>query len=72
MQRRASSWILGTRCTGTGVKFVCTKETRQTHVSGFIAQLVSASDRYREVTGSNPIEVLNFSGFFMQLQKLRS
>ena len=42
------------------------------NVSGFIAQLVRASHRYREVTGSNPVEVLNFSGFFTQLQKLRS
>ena len=33
------------------------------NVSGFISQLVRASDRYREVTGSNPAEVLNFSGF---------
>ena len=32
-----------------------------------------ASHRYREVTGSSPVEVLNiFSGFFTQLQKLRS
>ena len=31
-----------------------------TNVSGFIAQLVRASHRYREVTGSNPVEVLNF------------
>ena len=33
-----------------------------------------ASHRYREVTGSNPVEVLNFFflGFFTQLQKLRS
>ena len=32
-----------------------------------------ASHRYREVTGSNPVEVLNFfSGFFTQLHKLRS
>ena len=33
-----------------------------------------ASHRYRQVTGSNPIEVLNFyfSGFFTQLHKLRS
>ena len=30
------------------------------NVSGFIAQLVRASHRYREVTGSNPVEVLNF------------
>ena len=30
------------------------------NVSGFIAQLVLASHRYRKVTGSNPVEVLNF------------
>ena len=42
------------------------------NVSGFIAQLVRASHRYREVTGSNPVEVLNFSCFSTQLQKLRS
>ena len=29
-------------------------------ISGFIAQLVRASHRYREVTGSNPVEILNF------------
>ena len=33
------------------------------NISGFIAQLVRASHWYREVTGSNPVEVLNFSGF---------
>ena len=42
------------------------------NVSGFIAQLVRASHRYREVTGSNPVEVLTFSGFYKQLFKLRS
>ena len=26
------------------------------NISGFIAQLVRASQRYREVTGSNPLE----------------
>ena len=37
------------------------------NVSGFIAQLVRASHRYREVTGSGPVEILNFfSGFFTQ------
>ena len=36
------------------------------NVSGFIGQLVRASHRYRGVTGSNPVEVLNFSGFFTQ------
>ena len=38
------------------------------NVSGFIAQLVRASHWYREVTGSNPVEVMNFSGFCTQLQ----
>ena len=42
------------------------------NVSGFIAQLVRASHRYREITGSNPFEVLTFSGFCLQLLKLRS
>ena len=32
------------------------------NVSGLIAQLVRASHRNREVTGYNPVEVLNFSG----------
>ena len=36
------------------------------NVSGFITQLVRASHRYREVTGSNPVEVLNFSGFYIR------
>ena len=47
--------------------------------SGFIAQLVEHRTGNREVTGSNPVEVLNFfffffffSGFFTQLLKLRS
>ena len=40
--------------------------------TGFIAQLVRASHRCREVTGSNPVEVLTFSGFYTQLCKLRS
>ena len=39
-------------------------------VSGFIVHLVGASHRNREFTGSNPVEVLNFSGFSMHLQKL--
>ena len=41
-------------------------------VSGFIAQLVRTSHRYHEVTGSNPVEVLNFSGFYTQWKKLHS
>ena len=39
---------------------------------GFIAQLVRALHRYREVTGSNLVEVLNFFGLLTQLHKLRS
>ena len=42
------------------------------NVSGFIAQLDRASHWYREVTGSDPVEVLTFSGFCSQLLKLRS
>ena len=42
------------------------------NISGFIAQLVRASQRHREVTGSNPVDVLKFSDFSMQLLKLRS
>ena len=39
----------------------------------FIAQLVEHRTGNREVTGSNPVEVLNFfSGFFPQLHKLCS
>ena len=37
-----------------------------------IINIRESLDRYREVTGSNPVEVLNFSGFFTQLQKLLS
>ena len=41
--------------------------------SGFIGQLVEHRTGNREVTGSNPLEVLNFfSGLFTQLHKLRS
>ena len=43
------------------------------NVSGFIAQLVEHRTGNRQVTGSNPVEVLIFfSGFFTQLHKLRS
>ena len=34
--------------------------------------LVRASHRNREVTDSNPVEVLDFSGFSTQLQKLHN
>ena len=46
--------------------------TGSVKLSGFIAQLVRASHRYREVTGSNPVEVLTLSGFYTQLLKLPS
>ena len=42
------------------------------NVSGFIAQLVRASHRHCKVTGSNPVEVMTFSGFYTQLLKLGS
>ena len=35
-------------------------------VSGFIAQLVRASHWCCEITGSNPVEVLPFSGFYIR------
>ena len=36
------------------------------NVSGFIAKLLRASHLYREVTCSNPVEVLTFSGFYIR------
>ena len=36
------------------------------NISGFIAQLLRASQLYREVTGTNPVEVLTFSGFYIR------
>ena len=42
------------------------------NISGFIGQWVTAPHRHREGMGSNPVEVLNFSGFSMQLLKLHS
>ena len=51
---------------------VANQLTVASYLSGFIAQLVRASHRYREVTGSNPVEVLTFSGFYTQLLRLRS
>ena len=35
-------------------------------VSGFMAQLIRASHGYRDVTGSNPIEVLTFLDFYIR------
>ena len=48
----------------------CAHSISPAKVSGFIAQLVRASNRYREVTGSNPVEVLTFSGFYTQFNYL--
>ena len=42
------------------------------NISGFIGQWVTAPHRHREGMGSNPVKVLNFSGFSMQLLKLHS
>ena len=39
-------------------------------ICGFIARLVRASHRHFEVTGSNPIQVLNFSDFSAQFAKI--
>ena len=36
------------------------------NVSGFVAQLVRASHRCCKVTGSNPVDVLNFSRFYIR------
>mgnify|MGYP000090836522 CR=1 FL=1 len=36
------------------------------NVSGFIAQLVRASDQYREATGSKPVKILAFSGLYIR------
>ena len=41
------------------------------NINAFIAQLVRASHWHRKVTGSNPVEVLKFSGFSTHLLKLR-
>ena len=50
------SYIINTLFHGN----IWTHNLPASNISGFIAQLVRASHRYREVTGSNPIEVLNF------------
>ena len=48
--------------TGT---IIWTRDWPTPNISGFIAQLVRASHRYREITASSPVEVLSFffSGF---------
>ena len=43
------------------------------NISGFMAQMVRSMHRYREVTGSNPVEVRNlFFRLITQLHSLRS
>ena len=55
------------------ISFMGTHNWPAPNISGFIAQLVWALHRHHEVTGSNPIEVLNFfSGFTTRLHKLHS
>ena len=54
------------------LRLIRTNKWPAPNVSGFIDQLVRASHRYREVTGSNPVEVLTFSGLYTQLLKLPS
>ena len=44
------------------ILFECTGTYSAPNISGFIAQLVEHRTGDREVTGSNPIEVLNFLG----------
>ena len=39
---------------------IWTRNWQAPNINGFIVQLVRASHQYREVTGSNPVEVLNF------------
>lgn len=39
-------------------------------ICGFVARLVKASHQHCEITGSNPMQVLNFSGFFSQFAKI--
>ena len=38
---------------------------------GFIAQLVEHRTGIPEVMGSNPVEAMNFSGFFFPIAKLK-
>ena len=37
-----------------------------------LAMIIAVMNVYREVTGSNPVEILTFSVFYTQLLKLRS
>ena len=43
-----------------------TRQWPAPNISNFIAQLVGASHRYREVTRLNPLEVPTFSGFYIR------
>ena len=46
--------------------FLTTHKLPAPNVSDFIAHLVRASHQYYEVTDSNPVEALNFSGFYIR------
>ena len=70
-ERKLSNCVKKPEKVRTSTGFFRTHKWPAPNVSGFIAQLVRASHRYREVTGSNPVEVLT-SGFYTQLLKLRS
>ena len=71
---RHSATFLRQGVTNCGFREMGSVSRTSRNVSGDIdiAQLVRASHRYREVTGSNPVEVLTFSGFHTQLLILRS
>lgn len=59
--------LIHSSLTGT---FEPTNDQLLLNISSFIAQLVRASHQYQQVTGSNPVQVLNFSGFSVQLLKI--
>ena len=48
------------------VVYIQAKQPQVTSSQRQWLQLVSPSHRYHEVTGSNPVEVLNFSGFYIR------
>ena len=59
-------------CTFIPHRLIRTHKWPPPNVSGFIAQLVRAWHRHREVTGANNVEILTFSAFYTQLLKLHS
>ena len=61
------SWVVGKRhCSFSTDRLISIYDLfPPPNISGFIVQLVGASHQYCEVTGSNPVEVLTFSGFYI-------